>query len=404
MATFEEQVEGLTGLSIDGSSSPTQIELSQFLKDGAIDVINRLVRTDKTAAQTLGVVTAESGSGTIIDGSIIDVWGSDGTNDHPAQLVPISIGKRAADTTSLAYRSKYNPCYFREGKKVTVKPDGGSILHTTYPSISYNQETIYNIPLQYATLIVMYAAIRSLGNYISTLIMPLDITLDPISPTAPIGYDINTVEEHTGGGGGAGTGAYPGNVPTAPTGSTAGTWEDMLKGLVAPTYVKPSLPEDFQASITSFIDTEEDVELAQAKQGQQDLVLKEYQTEIQNELNRFNMENAAYEKEVEARFLWFKAALEPDDSSYSTSGASGGSASGSSHGEAQASSSTNVAKAQLDFQKELQDRTLKLQKYTSEVQKISAEYQILQSRQGILMQEYNQAFAQAQPAQQGQKG
>ena len=30
---FEAQVEGQTGLSIDGSSSPTQDELSQFLKD-----------------------------------------------------------------------------------------------------------------------------------------------------------------------------------------------------------------------------------------------------------------------------------------------------------------------------------------------------------------------------------
>ena len=33
MATFEAQVEGQTGLSIDGSSSPTQDELTQFLKE-----------------------------------------------------------------------------------------------------------------------------------------------------------------------------------------------------------------------------------------------------------------------------------------------------------------------------------------------------------------------------------
>ena len=31
MATFEAQVEGLTSLSIDGSSAPTQTELTQFL-------------------------------------------------------------------------------------------------------------------------------------------------------------------------------------------------------------------------------------------------------------------------------------------------------------------------------------------------------------------------------------
>ena len=42
MATFEAQVEGLTSLSIDGSSAPTQTELTQFLTDGAKEVLNAL--------------------------------------------------------------------------------------------------------------------------------------------------------------------------------------------------------------------------------------------------------------------------------------------------------------------------------------------------------------------------
>ena len=41
MATFEAQVEALTSLAIDNTSTPTQNELSQFLKDGVIDVTNR---------------------------------------------------------------------------------------------------------------------------------------------------------------------------------------------------------------------------------------------------------------------------------------------------------------------------------------------------------------------------
>ena len=43
MATFETQVEALTGISIDGSSSPTQTELSVFLQDGVKDVIHRMI-------------------------------------------------------------------------------------------------------------------------------------------------------------------------------------------------------------------------------------------------------------------------------------------------------------------------------------------------------------------------
>ena len=43
MATFEAQVEGLTSLTISSSgTSPTEAELTQFLTDGAKEVINSL--------------------------------------------------------------------------------------------------------------------------------------------------------------------------------------------------------------------------------------------------------------------------------------------------------------------------------------------------------------------------
>ena len=40
MATFEAQVEALTTISIDGSSNPNQTQLTQFLTDGAKEVLN----------------------------------------------------------------------------------------------------------------------------------------------------------------------------------------------------------------------------------------------------------------------------------------------------------------------------------------------------------------------------
>jgi len=395
MATFEAQVEGLTGLSIDSTSSPTLTELSQFLKDGATDVINKLIKTDKSSAMTLGEVTTEYGNGTIINGPILDVWGTDGTNDHPAELVPASVGKRAVDANSLFYRSKYNPCYFREGKKVIVKPDGGSVLHVSYPSVTYDQETIYNIPNQYLSLVAMYAAIRALGNYLSTIIMPLDIGDVVFAPIEAISYDDNTSLSDAGPGV-EGTGKFIGSRISTPS---SGEWADMLNGLTAPTYVKPSLPDDFQSAITTMIN-DEDTELSAAKQSQQQLALSEYQTEIQNELNRFNMENASYQREVEARLLRFNLSAQPSTAAEAGTTARSGEPASSIKGEAQASSSVNIAEAQLKFQRDLQDRTLKIQKYAAEVQKIGAEYQIFQGRQTLLMQEYNQAFAQAQPAQQ----
>ena len=44
MPTFEEQVEVLSGITVESSgSSPTQSDLSQFLRDGVLEVMNRCI-------------------------------------------------------------------------------------------------------------------------------------------------------------------------------------------------------------------------------------------------------------------------------------------------------------------------------------------------------------------------
>ena len=61
MATFEAQVEGLTSLSIDGSSAPNQTELTQFLTDGAKEILNALPLSKKLLFTT---ATSLNGSST----------------------------------------------------------------------------------------------------------------------------------------------------------------------------------------------------------------------------------------------------------------------------------------------------------------------------------------------------
>ena len=69
MATFEVQVEGLTGLSIDSTTNPTQDEVTQYLKDGVLDVTNRTLQLkpqdmslfiDETALQVAQGVSIDS--------------------------------------------------------------------------------------------------------------------------------------------------------------------------------------------------------------------------------------------------------------------------------------------------------------------------------------------------------
>ena len=111
MATFEERVEGLTGLSIDGSSSPTQAELTEYLKDGVIDVTERILmlRPQDSASFTARSTTQASNganfNGTKIVGVIREA-GADGDTDgstawRECRRIPPQSQSRVTDSTSL---------------------------------------------------------------------------------------------------------------------------------------------------------------------------------------------------------------------------------------------------------------------------------------------------------------
>ena len=62
----------------------------------------------------------------------------------------------------------------------------------------------------------------------------------------------------------------------------------------APNYTKPTQTFDM-AQFETFLETEEDSELAQIQLGRLNHELQEWQSDIQNELNEFNKENALYQ-------------------------------------------------------------------------------------------------------------
>ncbi len=115
MADFETRVEGLTGLSIDGSSSPTQNELTEYLKDGTTDVTNRIISikpqdseyfTRVASSDSQGV---EFGRAQVI--SVLREADADGSSDgttawRECNKIPISLQSRVVDSDSLFFASK----------------------------------------------------------------------------------------------------------------------------------------------------------------------------------------------------------------------------------------------------------------------------------------------------------
>ena len=132
MANFDDQVMGLTGLTISGSSAtPSQAELSTFLNDGVNDVTVKTI-----ASRPQDAIEFQRESATIDTNSGLDVGGAqiisvmreanaDGAADgtsvwRPCRQILASMQSRVTDTTSLHFASIYNPVYIIDDNGMNV--------------------------------------------------------------------------------------------------------------------------------------------------------------------------------------------------------------------------------------------------------------------------------------------
>jgi hypothetical protein len=221
MATFEAQVEALTSLAIDSSSTPKQDELSQLLRDGVIDVTSKHLAIRPQDATLFGRETSISDSqGVSVGGAkIISVMreaGADGSSDgseawEPCREVPLSMQSRVVDTTSLNYASKYNPAYtLNSDKTINVYPvpssnNGFKVFYvneeprdiTNNAAITYLHSNIKYFPNDKVYLVVIYAAIKSLEAKLSSytideedeeLVRALQVSLQQLQVTYNSGF------------------------------------------------------------------------------------------------------------------------------------------------------------------------------------------------------------------------
>jgi hypothetical protein len=208
MATFEERVEGLTGLAVTSSSSPTQAELTEFLKDGVIDVTERVIALRpqesmyfQRESSTYGTNGLDLGGPRII--SVLRENAADGSSDGSTawrECSQISAGKqsRVVDSTSLEYATKYNPVYIIGNSGINVYPspddtnDGYKVYYvnnvptdkTNEATLTYAHSDIKYFPSDKYYLVILYASFQSLLNALSAIAIGESIP----SWTAPAGF------------------------------------------------------------------------------------------------------------------------------------------------------------------------------------------------------------------------
>ena len=200
---FIDQVQDLTSLSVSDND-----ELSQFLKDGVIDVTNRWLAM---RPQDIELFIRVSGEQTANDSlalngvKIINVVREDGTNNQWRNCRKISPALQYDVTSeeSLNYASKINPAYtLLHNGKVNVFPSaavGGANSFKVYyanneptdltnnAALIHSHSDIQYFPADKVYLVVIYAGIRLLNatmgsNVISITSVPPDVpTLATVS-------------------------------------------------------------------------------------------------------------------------------------------------------------------------------------------------------------------------------
>ena len=181
MATFEAQVEALTSLSIDGSSAPTQTELTQFLTDGAKEVLNALPVEKKRLFTTSNDLNSSSVNLTLGGSEVYGVTRDDGTINQPCREIPHQLSGRARDSGDMIAATATDPVYYISNNILSVIPEpsnsNNAHVHTmAYPAVAYGDSSITKFPDDAEYLVPIYASIKSLQNLLASKSSNSDIT------------------------------------------------------------------------------------------------------------------------------------------------------------------------------------------------------------------------------------
>ena len=414
MATFHLQVEALTGIAIDGSSSPSEDELSQFLKDGVMDVTNKWLTGHPNDIYMFGKESAETTSNNSLNlngAKIISVVREDGTDNQwrgCTQISP-SMQYEVTDTDSLNYASATNPVYMiGDAGKISVFPAPGSApnafkvyyvnkdaVNGSGSALAHAHDDILYFPIDKVYLVVLYASIQALHSKMGdTSITALSInTVPPDTPSAPSFSYTNAADDTS-------------------IDSTIGAITDLEALGSAPTYTPPAVggsTEELTANMSTgnsqtdfsdwvekagdYIQTDEDVELANAQISKINTYLSAYSQAMQNQVNEFNEANTKYQAEIREHLQESQNEVQRLITIYNKVS------------DINLQNAINTYRTQVDeysqrlskYSQEIAgynaDVGREVQQYTQNLQQQVTNYQWTQGQMVKLQSQYNQAFA-----------
>lgn len=266
MATLRSRVEDLVGAITDTDA------LSQWLMNGAKIIINLM---PEDVLEENSVAVSVTAGGLAIGEYRIH---SGNKNGYNARRLPANMRARVQDATSIHYALPTDPAMIIYNGKVYIFPSGGTLLKVNYPTIISTTATTAGLQSKFDQIIVYYAALQHL---LTSMILNIDAIedLEDEIPTAP--STISTPSFSVSNMSVADLDIYP-----------------EVDALIPPTYTKPTFGGSY-TTLTTPLDTKEDIELTGGHITRLKAYLEEYSINIQNEVNEFNKEYAKFKADLE---------------------------------------------------------------------------------------------------------
>jgi hypothetical protein len=379
MSSFKDKVEDIVGVAVSDTTA-----LNDYLTASAREI------SDVLPDEVLLYNATLWETATTVDISNNRIF-SVSRNGRGTVEIPFGMSTQAKDSESIHYATVRSPMHYFEGSTLTILPaptssEKGQILRFKYPTVVYTATGIDSFPdnAEYAVTI---------GSSCSVIMNLMSVTREAIPSSLSIS-DLSVVAS-LGGAPNIATVSYSDATNSNASAESVGTSTTVAPLIInvsgsAPTYLKPSGTFDI-TQLETFLEDQEDSELAQIQIGRIQHELGEYQADIQNELNEFNKENARYQMEfqeavtksnqdlqvaitnanMKAQRLQQEAQMTTDIDKFNKA-------------QDQALIMTNKAK---DMESILADNNSKLQKYSSEIQ-------AYQAKVGDEVQEYQANLSQ----------
>jgi len=328
MADFESQIEDIAG------TIPATADGEQFLKDGIWDIIKRIesINPQKLMLFSSSTNISDSqGARALSDNIIMHVT----RNSVNCRMVKNSMIPSVVDTSSLFYSTDTDPVFYISNGTLYIKPDPSAeatgIVNKvdigTITNWNTGTSSISNFPSSMYKNVILFAALRVLnerirGYSLSTIgsmpVEPSEPSFSSVSSTLPP-ISITSMDTFPTFGLSSSDVVFT-NIPDQPTFTspvfqitTAPTITDLdlssisvptavlissssisSGDLVIPIYTKPEVTYD-TTQFETFLETNEDPELAGLQLGRLQKEVSNYQADIQNELNKFNEELVLYQ-------------------------------------------------------------------------------------------------------------